>query len=101
MRVYRLSFICYKECYISVVKKWLSFGLEKHMEQTNQAIKAIAPNVQVLQAAGISTPENVLAALQSGADGTGGTSGIVCAKNPEKILTEMLQVIADYRGGKR
>ncbi len=72
-----------------------------YMEQTNQAIKAIAPNVQVLQAAGISTPENVLAALQSGADGTGGTSGIVCAKNPEKILTEMLQVIADYRGGKR
>ncbi|MFK4566308.1 triose-phosphate isomerase [Enterococcus sp. UD-01] len=72
-----------------------------YMEATNAAIRAINPKIKILQAAGISTADDVEKALLSGADGTGGTSGIVCAKEPAKVLTEMLQrVDALKQGGK-
>lgn len=61
-----------------------------YMKETNKIIKNMNPKVKVLQAAGISTPEDVKKAYESGADGTGGTSGIVCHPTPELILEEML-----------
>lgn len=70
-----------------------------YMEQTNRAIKEISKDICVLQAAGISTVEDVKQALLSGADGTGGTSGIVCAKNPESVLTQLIQAVGEYKGG--
>ena len=62
-----------------------------YMEETNQAIRAINKEIKILQAAGISTADDVAKALQSGADGTGGTSGIVCAPDPQNVLTEMIK----------
>lgn len=61
-----------------------------YMAATNQAVKAVSPNTLVLQAAGISTGENVYDAICSGADGTGGTSGIVAAPNPFAALDDMI-----------
>ena len=72
-----------------------------YMEQTNRAIKKASKGILVLQAAGISTATDVRRALQSGADGTGGTSGIVCAPNPEAMLEQMLQVVWEAKGEKR
>ncbi|MGL5694225.1 MAG: triose-phosphate isomerase [Peptostreptococcaceae bacterium] len=63
---------------------------ENYMKQTNDSIKEISSNTLVLQAAGISSGENVYKAIMSGADGTGGTSGIVCAKDPSAVLEEMI-----------
>lgn len=65
-----------------------------YMEATNNAVKSVSPTTQVLQAAGISTGKNVYDAIMCGADGTGGTSGIVCAKDPLATLEEMIVALA-------
>ena len=44
-----------------------------------------------MQAAGISTPEDVYKAIYLGADSTGGTSGIIKAKDPKKTIDDMLR----------
>lgn len=64
-----------------------------YMTSTNDAIKAVSPGTMVLQAAGISSGQNVYDAILSGADGTGGTSGIVAAKDPFAILEEMIAAL--------
>jgi triosephosphate isomerase len=58
-------------------------------------VKAISATTHVLQAAGISTPKDVTKAIRSGADGTGGTSGIVCADEPKAVLLTMLQAMKE------
>lgn len=68
-----------------------------YMKATNQAIKEISSQTKVLQAAGISTVSDVKNALELGADGTGGTSGIVCADSPEKTLRDMLLEVAKFK----
>lgn len=68
-----------------------------YMEATNKAVKSVSPTTLTLQAAGISTADDVYKAIMSGADGTGGTSGIVCAKDPEATLKEMLEALAKAR----
>ena len=70
-----------------------------YMKETNQAIRAINPAIKILQAAGISTVADVEKALLSGADGTGGTSGIVCADDPAAILTDMIHKVAEIKKG--
>ncbi|MGX7148959.1 triose-phosphate isomerase [Enterococcus ureasiticus] len=68
-----------------------------YMEETNQAVKSVSPNTFVLQAAGISTVKDVRKAIKSGADGTGGTSGIVCAADPIQTLEEMVEEVVKVR----
>lgn len=66
---------------------------KSYIEATNKAIYEIDPNILIMQAAGISTGKDVYETIISGADGTGCTSGIVCANNPEKKVEEMLNAI--------
>lgn len=66
---------------------------QSYMRQTNQIVKAINRDIQVMQAAGISKPEDVFQTIQLGADGTGCTSGIVKATNPEKMLRKMIHSV--------
>ncbi|MDB7102730.1 MULTISPECIES: triose-phosphate isomerase [Enterococcus] len=68
-----------------------------YMKATNEAVRAMNPTIQILQAAGISTVEDVEKALLSGADGTGGTSGIVAADDPAQTLTNMIQKVAELK----
>lgn len=68
-----------------------------YMEETNEAIRSVSPNTLVLQAAGISSALDVYHALASGADGTGATSGIVCNKDPEAVLKEMISEAAKFK----
>ena len=68
-----------------------------YMEATNHLVKSISPATKTLQAAGISTGADVYKAIMSGADGTGGTSGIVCAKDPAAALTEMIEALVKAR----
>lgn len=72
-----------------------------YMKQTNEAVKSVSPNTLVLQAAGISSAQDVRLAIESGADGTGGTSGIVCAADPEQTLMEMVETVAAVRSEQR
>ena len=64
---------------------------DEYMVNTNKAVKEANPNTQVLQAAGISTPDDVYRAIYLGADSTGGTSGIIKAEDPKKMIDDMLQ----------
>lgn len=70
---------------------------EAYMKATNTCVKAISPQTNVLQAAGISSAQNVFDAIHYGADGTGGTSGIVAADDPYAILDEMFEALAEAR----
>lgn len=73
----------------------------EYIKETNAAVKAIDPKILVMQAAGISTADDVYRTIMLGADGTGCTSGIVKAKEPEKMLVEMIEAVlkaAEERG---
>ncbi|QWQ38940.1 triose-phosphate isomerase [Gemella sp. zg-570] len=66
---------------------------DEYMIETNKAVKEANPNTQVLQAAGVSTAEDVYRAIYLGADSTGGTSGIIKAKDPKQTVDDMLQAM--------
>lgn len=68
-----------------------------YMQKTNEAVRAVNPNILLLQAAGISTVADVQKALESGADATGGTSGIVAAADPLATAEEMLACVAKFK----
>lgn len=72
-----------------------------YMESTNRAVKSVSPKTLVLQAAGISSGANVYDAIRSGADGTGGTSGIVAKPDPAAALQEMIEALDKARNEER
>lgn len=65
--------------------------------ETNTAVREINPDILMLQAAGISSVQDVEDALLTGADGTGGTSGIVSAADPADILRQMIEKVAEIK----
>lgn len=66
---------------------------EDYMRASTQAVKEISPDTMVLQAAGISTGQDVYDAIMYGGDATGGTSGIVAVKDPFATLDEMFEAL--------
>ncbi len=60
---------------------------------TVELVKQINPEVVVLCGAGITTGEDVAAALRLGTEGVLVASGIVKAKNPYKVLMEFAEAI--------
>ncbi len=62
-----------------------------YIEMTNHAIRRVSKDILVMQAAGISTAEDVYRTITLGADGTGCTSGIVNAQNPGKMMVDMIE----------
>lgn len=76
---------------------------EDYMRSSTQAVKEASPETLVLQAAGIHSGQNIYDAIALGADGSGGTSGIVCADDPAAVLEDMFSSLAkareDFCGG--
>lgn len=66
---------------------------EDYIRSSTQAVKEVSPNTMVLQAAGISTGQDVYDAIMYGGDATGGTSGIVAAADPFATLEEMFAAL--------
>lgn len=64
---------------------------ESYIEDTNKAIRDISEDILVMQAAGISTADDVYRTISLGADGTGCTSGIVKSEDPKKSLEDMIE----------
>ncbi|EFR31588.1 triose-phosphate isomerase [Eremococcus coleocola] len=64
---------------------------DSYITSTNQAIKEIDENILVMQAAGISTADDVYRTISLGADGTGCTSGIVKADDPKQMIVDMIE----------
>lgn len=69
-----------------------------YIERTTRIVKDMDPSILVIQAAGISSGADVAAALRQGADGSGGTSGIVTHPDWRAILTEMFTAVQQHRG---
>lgn len=63
---------------------------EEYVIATTSAIKAVNSEIQVLQAAGISTGKDVYKVIKAGADATGSTSGIIKAADPAAMIEEMI-----------
>ena len=70
---------------------------EDYIRKTNEAIRTVDDKILIMQAAGVSTGEDVRKVLTLGADGTGGTSGIINAPSWKDKLTEMMSALVDYR----
>ena len=66
---------------------------ESYMKATNDIVKSVSPNTKTLQAAGISSGEDIYNAIKTGADASGGTSGIVAAEDPMAMLEEMFEAL--------
>lgn len=66
---------------------------EEYVIATTTAIKKVNPEIQVLQAAGISNAQDVYKVIKAGADATGTTSGIMKAENPETMMIEMIRAV--------
>ncbi|MFO3666829.1 triose-phosphate isomerase [Anaerococcus kampingiae] len=66
---------------------------DSYIEETNRAIREIDDSILIMQAAGISTPDDVYRTISLGADGTGCTSGIVKAENPKQMLIDMVDAL--------
>lgn len=65
-----------------------------YITDTNRIIREISPKTLVMQAAGISSPQDVYDVIQLGASGTGCTSGITEAENPKQMLRDMVAAAA-------
>ena len=61
-----------------------------YVQETNAAVKAINPDILMMQAAGVSQADDVYQVLKAGADGTGCTSGIVKAASPKQMFQDMI-----------
>ncbi len=66
-----------------------------YVMDTIKAIKAINPQILVLQGAGISSPEDVYEVIYAGAEATGTTSGIMKAKDPIQMTFDMIKAVRE------
>lgn len=64
-----------------------------YIERTTRIVKEVDPSILVIQAAGVSRGADVARVLAQGADGSGGTSGIVAAPDWRAILVEMFDAL--------
>jgi len=65
----------------------------KYVVDTIESVRAINPDIMVLQGAGISGPDDVANVIRAGAQATGCTSGILKAADPEAAAEEMLYAL--------
>lgn len=63
----------------------------EYVTATTNAIKAVNPDIQILQAAGIKDGGDVYRVMAAGAEATGSTSGIIKAADPEAMIDEMIR----------
>lgn len=67
-----------------------------YIERTTRIVKDVDPTILVIQAAGVSNGADITRVLEQGADGSGGTSGIVSHPDWREILTEMFTAIRNH-----
>lgn len=66
---------------------------DAYIEATNEAVKSVNPDIKIIQAAGVSTGDDVYRVVVGGAHGSGGTSGILNAPSRKGKIEEMLQAL--------
>ena len=66
---------------------------DDYIRATNAAVKSVSEDILILQAAGVSTGDDVYKVVMEGAHGSGGTSGILNAPSREGKIIEMLEAL--------
>ena len=70
-----------------------SISSDDYIHATNEAVKSVSRDILILQAAGVSTGDDVYKVVMEGAHGSGGTSGILNAPSREAKIIEMLDAL--------
>ncbi len=73
---------------------------DDYIRQTNEAVRSVDENIKIIQAAGVSSGDDVYRVVMEGADGSGGTSGILNAPSREGKIVEMLEALVKARDEK-
>lgn len=73
---------------------------DSYIKNTVKAVKSVDKNIMVLEAAGVSSGQDIKKVLHLGADGSGGTSGIINSSNWEDKLNEMVKAMFEDKGEK-
>lgn len=68
-----------------------------YIKETINAIRSVDPNILIMQAAGVSNGSDVKKIMELGADGSGGTSGIIDALDWDAKLDEMIGALAKFK----
>ncbi|PKQ22503.1 MAG: triose-phosphate isomerase [Actinobacteria bacterium HGW-Actinobacteria-5] len=68
-----------------------------YIVRSTRAVKEIDPSILVIQAAGVSTGADITRVLEQGADGSGGTSGIVSAPDWRAVLVDMMSALKNFQ----
>ncbi len=63
------------------------------IEPANQAVGRIAPNVLMMHAGGVGTPDDAYRIMRSGADGTGSTSGVLQDQSPSHAVAQFIDAV--------
>lgn len=64
-----------------------------YVVETISKIREINPDILVMIASGVTTADDVYKVIKLGADGTGGTSGILKAPDPKKRIVEWAEAV--------
>ncbi len=70
-----------------------SISSDDYIRSTNEAVKSVSRDILILQAAGVSSGDDVYKVVMDGAHGSGGTSGILNAPSREGKIIEMLDAL--------
>lgn len=73
---------------------------DEYIIETTKAVKQVNDNILVIQAAGVTTGEDVYRVVKQGADGSGGTSGILNAPSRKEKINEMMEALTKIKEGK-
>ncbi len=65
----------------------------EYVQESLDIVKAVNPEIHVLQGAGISDGTDVYNVIKAGADATGSSSGIVKASDPAAMAEEMIAAV--------
>ncbi len=68
-----------------------------YIARTTRIVKQVDPSIFVIQAAGVTSGDDIRRVLSLGADASGGTSGIVTNPDWRAVLTEMFTAIVEHR----
>lgn len=83
--------ICYEQT--ADIGKGIQPG-ETFIKENKRIVSEISPETIVVSGTGLRTPEDVYHAIHLGSEGSGGTSGIVCADDMYETLEAMIQMLA-------
>ena len=70
---------------------------DDYIRETNEVIRSISEHTLILQAASISSGEDVYRVMMKGADGSGATSGILNAADRRAKIVEMLEALVQWK----